>query len=119
MNNPVKERGPKYLNHRDQIIIRNSWIILPQERDKLDNFFLLHDTWANLQADISVDQVDLKRYLRHEGKEYEVVLLQPVRQLEKAADLGLSFRVHRATNIRVVLIKEWIDIPSEAPANGE
>lgn len=98
----------KRLDQREQLIVRHSWVITREERDKLDGFFLLHDTWQNLEKDFTVDDVDLKRYLRHEGKEYEVELMQPVRVLRAAKELGLSFRIHRATNIRVVLIREWI-----------
>jgi hypothetical protein len=97
----------KFMNVREQIIARNSWTLQAAEKAKLDHFFLLHDTWANLEKDFTVDEVDLKRFLKHDGREYEVILMQPVRVLKSAKDLGLSFRVHASTGIRVVLIKEW------------
>lgn len=104
--NPA-EKSNKFMNVREQIIAKNSWVLLADEKAKLDHFFLQHDIWENLEKDFYVDQQELKRYLRHDGKEYEVILIQPVRQLQSAKDLGLSFRVHNATGIRVVLIKEW------------
>ena len=110
--------GNKFMNIREQIVARNSWVLTKDEKAKLDHFFLQHDVWSNLEQDFYIDQQELKRYLKHDGKEYEVILIQPVRQLQAAKDLGLSFRVHNATGIRVVLIKEWHEAKEDSPTNG-
>lgn len=107
----MSKRG---LSQREVAIIRGMWVIKTEERDKLDHFFLIRDTWDNLVNDFIEDEVEYKRFLSHEGKEYEVILMQPVRQLRAAAELGLSFRVNLVSNVRVVLIREW-----KAVENGE
>lgn len=103
------------LDPRQVSIIRGTWKIKPEEVKLLDYFFLQHDTWHQLEADFYVDQQEVKRFLKHEGKEYEVILMQPVRQLQAAKELGLSFRVHADAGIRVVLIREW----KEHVSNGK
>lgn len=108
MSNPTERRG-KFMNAREQIIAKNAWAITRSERDKLDHFFLVKQTWESIADDFTYDDVEMKRFLHWEGKEYEVNLLRPVRVLKAAPLLGLSFRVHKATEIRIVLIREWED----------
>lgn len=103
------------LNLRDIAIVRGMWIINTEERDRLDHFFLVHDSWKNLEPDFYTDDQEIKRFLKHDGREYEVILMSPVRQLKVAAELGLSFRVNVASNLRVVLIKEWQAPRTESP----
>lgn len=95
------------INSRDVALVRGMWLISRDVRDKLDYFFLAHDSWQNLAPDLYVDDQEVKRFLKYEGREYEVILMAPVRQLQAAATLGLSFRVNVAANVRVVLVKEW------------
>lgn len=111
----------KFLSPREQAIVRGTWKINKEEREKLDRFFLVHGDWMGISDDFTYDEVEYKRFLVHEGKEYEVILMKPVRILRTARQLGLSFRVHNATGIRVVLINEWYaeeSTDSESIENG-
>lgn len=115
MNEPKKR-----LSLRDNAVLKSCWILSTQEKDKLDKFFRVLDTWANLEQDFTVDEVELCRYLRHEGTEYQVILLSPVRVLKSVPTIGLSFRVNTASGFRVVLIKEWKEdvIDHNGPTHG-
>lgn len=106
------------LSLKDTAIVRGMWIISKEERDKLDYFFLAHDSWGNLEPDLYVDQQEVKRFLRYEGREYEVILMAPVRQLQAAAELGLSFRVNVASGLRVVLVKDWKEATNGTTREG-
>lgn len=108
----------KRLTLRDAAIIRACWIISTEERNKLDKFFRVMDTWDNLVPDFSIDDVELKRFLKHEGHEYEVILASPVRILKAAKELGLSFRVNNASGLKIVLIKEWSAALTVEASNG-
>lgn len=96
-----------YLDLRDQATVRCNWKLSDTIRRKLDKFFLLHDTWSGLLPDFVYDEVEYKRYLIHENEKYEVVCLRDVQILQAAKELGLSFRVHRKTGIKHVLINVW------------
>lgn len=97
----------KRLTLKEAAMLRFCWLVEKELRDRLDKFFLIKDSWQNLEPDLTVDDVELKRYLQHDGQEYEVILLSPVRVLKAAVDLGLSFRINIAAGMKIVLIKEW------------
>jgi hypothetical protein len=105
---PVQSQpARKILSVREQAIVRHCWIINKHERDKLNKFFVVQDSYDAVEKDFTVDQTECKRYLRHEGQDYEVVLCSPVRVLKAHGEVGLSFRVNFIAGLRVVLIREW------------
>lgn len=106
------------LTNYDKAVFRGMWVLTGKEKEKLEHFFLLKDTWANLEKDFTIDKQELKRFLKHDGRDYEVILMSPVKDLEHAEKLGLSFRVHRGSGLRVVLIREWFDAETETVSNG-
>lgn len=100
-------QSKRKLSLREAAVIRACWIINTQERGQLDKFFLAHDSWENVEKDFSYDTVEYKRYLQHEGQEYEVILCSPIRILAAAKEIGLSFRINYQAGMKIVLIKEW------------
>lgn len=106
------------LSLREAAVLRTCWLINNEEKKLLDKFFLIKDTWENVDRDITIDDVELKRFLIHDGTEYEVILCSPVRILRASAEIGLSFRVNISSGLKIILIKEWKATTAEA-ANGE
>lgn len=97
----------KALSLREKAIIGSLWIITQEERDKLDRFFLLHDTWEELKKDVSFSEEEVAYFIEHEGTQYKIVFMTPLHRVRIAPELGLSFRMNRMSNFYTVLIKEW------------
>ncbi len=47
-SNGANNLSPKFMNEREQLIAKHSWVLRSDEKAKLDHFFLVHDVWANL-----------------------------------------------------------------------
>lgn len=107
------------LSLRDKAILAALWIITKEERDKLDRFFLVHDTWTELKEDISFSEEEVCYFIEHEGVQYKIVFMTPLHRIKVATELGLSFRQNRISNFNVVLIKEWRDIESNKETKNE
>jgi len=97
----------KSLTLREKAIIGQLWIISLDERDRLDRFFLLHDSWEELKKDISFSEEQVCYFLQHEGQNFQIVFMTPLHRIKVTKELGLSFRQNWMSSFHVVLIKEW------------
>jgi hypothetical protein len=95
------------ISARQQAVLSCCWVINKDERDTLDKFFLVNETWANIEPDLRASEDHVCMFLEQEGTEYEVVFMSPLPKLRAAALLGLSFRQNYRSNFACVLIKEW------------
>jgi len=100
---------PRKITITERILLRGLWMLDSDLAKTLDYFFLQFDTWEGIEKDLVLDKQEGKFFLKHEEHQYEVIFLEPVRNLQAAKSLGLSFRVHRATQLRCVLIRAWED----------
>lgn len=100
------------LSVRQEAILRYVWVLNYVEKNLMDRFFLLHDTWESIEKGIVPSEEHACMFLREEGEEYTVILLDPLPRLRAVQELGLSFRVNYASGMKVVLIKVWEEKPA-------
>lgn len=103
------------LSVRSQAILLHVWNLNYQEKQLMDQFFLLHDTWGHVSKDIIVSEEQACMLLRQNMEDFKVILLDSLPRVRAATDLGLSFRANFASGMRVVLIKEWAENSKEPP----
>ena len=109
MNSPEIKQAPKVLSIREKAIISAVWIITHEERNRLDRFFLMHDTWDGLKTDLIRNDNEQSWFLQENGQQYKVVFMEPLTKIQEAKKLGLSFRQCRKVQFAVVLIKSWAE----------
>lgn len=100
---------------RDEAILRHVWILNHTEKQGMDRFFLLHDTWNGIEQDLIPNEDHAGLLLQHERQEYEVVLLDSISKLRSSEDIGLSFRCNYASGLKIVLLKAWNEPVRNSP----
>jgi hypothetical protein len=100
------------LSVRQEAVLRYVWVLNYVEKNLMDRFFLVHDVWKNIEKDIVPSEEHACMFLREEGEEYMMILLDPLPRLRAVQELGLSFRVNFSSGMKVVLIKVWEEKPA-------
>lgn len=95
------------LSVRNEAILRMVWSLNHAEKQMLDKFFLLHSTWREVEPDVHASEEQGCLFLRQDGIDYQIILLDTMPRIRVAEDLGLSFRINYTSSLKVVLIRPW------------